>query len=179
MRHPPVRRRHPRQIMRPAAMAAGVEYAFVYAEPAGTSVSVVTFAGILDGTDFGDVVAACGPGRWHLTLHRMRGDPDPVLFGTWDTTGRWPELANVHGFHASGGIHDLLPDPAAARLADGTYAAHRLVVPQADWGADPHVRAVDWRNPGAECAAAGDWADEEARLKAKKDAELRRILGFD
>jgi len=37
---------------------------------------------------------------------------------------------------------------------------------------------TDWGDPDGRCGAGGDWAEEEAALRARTDRELRRLLGF-
>ena len=59
---------------------------------------------------------------------------------------------------------------------------HCIVVPSAEWDADPRVHVVDWVNPDdvvRRAAPSVCWADEEARLRAKRDEAMRRACGFD
>jgi len=63
--------------------------------------------------------------------------------------------------------------------APGTVGMHCVVVPSAEWDRDPRVHVVDWVNPDGAVARAGGWADEERRLRARRDAAMRRACGFD
>jgi len=168
-------KRHMHQITDLADLRIGEGYAFVYATPGNTWAWPVRFAGALFTLDTRgalDLISRL-PDRWgyDLTLH---GPPGALVsYGIWED-GRLVDLA---GFRRTGDPEArLMRDPPEALLEDGTYGAHRLIVPAGAWTSDGRVRPVDWERGGP---AAPGWADEEARLRKKRDAELRRRLGFD
>ena len=173
--------RHPKQVKSPAEFVRGADYALVFSQQgAGGALAATpaTFAGTLYDTTSHSARLAIDRfrGRWglHLTLH-YDCDPDlavhPNVYGLWWDSPRAPFV--VPGFAPAGDSASLLTDPPEALLADGAYAAHRLVVPLTDWEADPRVRA-DWES----APAGGCWVAEEAKLRVRRDDAMRRALGF-
>ena len=56
---------------------------------------------------------------------------------------------------------------------------HCIMVPDTAWAADPVMHVVDWINPDDTVVrVGGDWTSEEAKLRAKRDAAMRKTLGF-
>ena len=152
---------HPEQIRRTGDLRSGEGYVLVWRDSRGvlTATSAI-FAGTMPNSDiasakrFLDMRGPVIPGQHYLTLHVHQ----IVEYGLWvDHT-----LAPAPGFGFSGSPAKLLG------LTDGL----RMVVPMLAWEADPRPREGSPDTPQT-------WADEEAELRRRRDAALRRACGFD
>jgi len=163
---------HPKQIGRTDDLRDGEEYALVWRWWISwcnglLGVTEATFVGTMPNSDiasalrFMDIRGALDPDRYYLTLHIHR----IVEYGLWmDHT-----LRAAPGFASSGSPESLL----------GLTDDLRMVVPLREWEADPQPREGRPSHIVHASGAPATWADEEARLRRKRDAAMRRACGFD
>lgn len=162
-------RRHPRQVLDPAAFRTGDKYVLIRAKespdsPRRTFISheEMVFAEALDNGNAAAAEEAIGrhpaEGRSiRFTTHEIEGH---IVIASW----RWD---------------DVLQDNWAFANMDSGFGRHAIFVPAADWAADPRLHVVDWVNPHEVCEAGLTWAEEEAMLRKRRDAAMRRSLGFE
>jgi len=157
--------RHPEQIVRLEDLRAGAAYALVWHDSAQGrffEVTRATFAGTMPNSDiasakrFLDMRGPVIPGQHYLTLHVHQ----ITEYGLWVNH----TLTAAPGFNFAGDPAHLL----------GQTDGLRMVVPLREWEAYPWPHEGTPSAPGAET-----WADEEAKLRRKRDAAMRRACGFD
>jgi len=166
-----MKRRHPRQIADHTELRPGDKYALVQAEHNCDTLKTVvrceraTFVAALNNglAAATKTVIARQPandGEVRLTTHCIYGE---ITLAVWNTLG---------------GLNDAYP--FSDFLGDSTNLwLHQLIVPFADWDADPRVHVIDWINPDDVCEVALTWVEEEKELKRRRDIAMRRALGFE
>ncbi len=172
-----MKRRHPRQVADPGELRVGEMYALVrtsYATDAPRQVFIscerMRFVAALDNGEMHKAMAALDDspatdGEIRLTTHDIHG---AIVIAIWR-----PDAA----LEASRPFAEYLGDTVGNWRDPGP--SHQFFAPLADWDADPRVHVIDWLNPDDVCEAGLTWAEEEAKLKRRRDAAMRKALGFD
>jgi len=155
---------HRKQVRRTDDLRDGRPYALVWHDSVRGRLEVTPaiFVGTMPNSDiasakrFLDMRHPVVPNWYYLTLHVHQ----ITEYGLWVNH----TLTAAPGFSFAGSPAYLL----------GQTDGLRMVVPLDEWEADPLAR------PGTPSAPAPEtWADEEAKLRRKRDAAMRRACGFD
>lgn len=158
-----MKRRHPKQVVDHTAFRPGDEYSLIRVKSdASVSCESMTFVEALGNGEMPAAMDALGrhpaeDREIRFTTHDIHGE---IIVASW----RWNDVVQNKWVWAD--------------LDSGYIGTHLIFVPLGDWDADPRVHVVAWLNPDDVCEAGLTWAEEEAVLRRRRDAAMRKALGF-